>query len=173
MDLKVHIERVEDFPKPGIMFRDISPLLLQPHVLACVVEMIAARWAGKVDMVAALDARGFLFGTPVASALKLPFVMLRKKGKLPGKTISHTYALEYGTDTIEMKLSAVPQGARVLVIDDLLATGGTAAAACALIEAAGGRVAGCAFVVELKGLHGRSRLAPHNVQSLVIFNDEE
>ncbi|MBP9668772.1 MAG: adenine phosphoribosyltransferase [Candidatus Pacebacteria bacterium] len=173
MNLKTYIERAEDFPKPGIVFRDVSPLLSQPDVLAHVVDTIAARWKGSVDVVAALDARGFLFGTPVSCALRLPFVMIRKKGKLPGKTLAHTYALEYGTDTIEMKPSLVPQGARVLVIDDLLATGGTAAAACALIEASGGRVAGCAFVVELDGLNGRSKLAPHDIQSLTVFSDKE
>ncbi len=173
MDLKQHIERIKDFPKPGIVFRDITPLLAHPKVFTHAIGVIVRKWAGSADAVAALDARGFLFGSPVALALNLPLIMIRKKGKLPGKVLSHTYALEYGEDTIEMKPDVVTKGMRVLVVDDLLATGGTAVAACSLIQKAGGIVAGCAFVAELDHLYGRAKLSPHLVQSLVVYSGEE
>jgi adenine phosphoribosyltransferase len=144
-------------------------LLQNPTALAYAVEQIACRWRGKVDSVAALDARGFLFGTPVALALGAPFIPIRKKGKLPGETESLTYKLEYGEDTLEIKKGALHHGARVLVVDDLLATGGTVSAACALVQKIGATVVGCAFVVEVRELGGRACLPCVNVLSLVTY----
>lgn len=172
MNIKQVIANVPDFPKPGIMFRDISPLLAHPQAFAWTVKQIAKEWEGKVEAIAALDARGFLFGTPVALALNIPFVPVRKKGKLPGDTIGVSYALEYGEDRVEIKRDAIEAGAKVLVIEDLLATGGTASAACQLIETAGGIVAGCAFVIELGGLGGRAKLDNRTIQSLAIYEEE-
>lgn len=169
MDLKLFITDVSGFPKPGIVFRDITPLLARPDMFASVVMNIADEWRGKVDAVAALDARGFIFGAPLALALGIPFVPVRKKGKLPGETVSISYLLEYGEAELEIKKEAFAQGARVLVVDDLLATGGTAVAACALVESAGASIAGCAFVIELVGLGGREKLAGRDVRSLVSY----
>lgn len=171
MDIKSFIDDVPNFPKPGIMFRDISPLLANAHAFGEAVELIASEWKGRVDKVVALDARGFVFGAPVALALGVPFVMIRKKGKLPGKVVSYSYDLEYGSDTVEMKHGALAFGDRVLVVDDLLATGGTAAAACTLVESVGASVAGCAFVIELDALNGRAKLGGVPVQSLVHYGD--
>lgn len=173
MNLKSVIGNVPDFPKKGIMFRDITPLLANPEVFVWVVKKVTDEWKGKVDMVAALDARGFVFGAPIALALGVPFVMVRKKGKLPGETVKMTYSLEYGEDTIEIKKDAVNAGMKVLLVDDLLATGGTAAAACALIESVGATVAGCAFVIELDGLGGKGKLGARAIQSLVTYGEKE
>ena len=173
MNIKSIIGNVPDFPKKGIMFRDITPLLASPAAFAWVVKEIAAKWVGKVDAVAALDARGFVFGAPVALALGVPLVLVRKKGKLPGETLCVTYKLEYGEDAVEMKADAVDSGMKVLVVDDLLATGGTAAAACALVETTGATVAGCAFVIELDGLGGKEKLAGHEVHALVTYGEKE
>ena len=171
MDIKSFIEDVPNFPKPGIMFRDISPLLANVEAFGKTVYLIAAAWKGSVDSVVALDARGFVFGAPVALALGVPLVMIRKKGKLPGKVVCYSYDLEYGFDTVEMKHDALRVGDRVLVVDDLLATGGTAAAACALVEKVGASVAGCAFVIELDALNGRAKLGGVPVQSLLHYGD--
>jgi adenine phosphoribosyltransferase len=172
MDLKQHIAAVENFPKPGITFRDISPLLSNASAFGHVVDMIAKQWDGSVDAVVALDARGFVFGAPVALKLGVPFVMIRKRGKLPGAVVSYSYDLEYGSDTVEMKRGALESGARVLVVDDLLATGGTAAAAAVLVESVGAEVAGLAFVIELSGLGGREKLGERQVQSLVLYTED-
>ena len=171
MSTKSFIQDVPDFPKPGIMFRDISPLLASPDAFGEVVRLIAHEWKGSVDAVAGLDARGFLFGAPLALALGVPFVMIRKKGKLPGDVESFSYDLEYGSDTVEMKRGSLKKGARVLIVDDLLATGGTATAACALVESVDARVAGCAFVIELVGLGGREKLGNRSIQSLVTYEE--
>ncbi|MBP9757483.1 MAG: adenine phosphoribosyltransferase [Candidatus Pacebacteria bacterium] len=171
MNIKSFIQNVPNFPKPGIMFRDISPLLANADAFGKVVGQIADEWKGSVDMIIALDARGFVFGAPVALALGVPFVMIRKKGKLPGEVVSYSYDLEYGSDTVEMKHDALKAGDRVLVVDDLLATGGTAAAACALVESVGATVAGCVFVIELVGLGGREKLGDHAVQALVSYEE--
>jgi adenine phosphoribosyltransferase len=171
-DLKSFINDIVDFPKAGIVFKDISPLLRAPAALAQTIELFRREWEGKIDAIAALDARGFIFGSILAYAMGLPLVMLRKKGKLPGKTHGVVYDLEYGSAELEVQLDALGCNARVLVVDDLLATGGTAVAACELIEKAGAKVAGCAFVIELDGLGGREALAGKNLQSLVVYGKE-
>ena len=169
MQLKHYIKDVPDFPKPGIMFRDISPLLQNPDMFQSVVKLIADEWRGKIDVVVALDARGFLFGAPIALTLGVPFVPVRKKGKLPGETVSYTYDLEYGQDTVEIQKNALTEHARVLVVDDLLATGGTARAACELVKKIGAIVSGCTFVIELTALGGREKLPAVPIQSLVTY----
>ncbi len=164
-----HIRTVMDFPKTGIAFKDIAPLLANPDAFKEAVAAMEDAWDGKIDAIAALDARGFLFGGALAFQMGIPLVMIRKKGKLPGVCLETQYALEYGEAVIEVQEDAFAKNARVLVIDDLLATGGTAAAACALIEQAGARVAGCAFVIELTGLGGRNALAAYTVQALITY----
>jgi adenine phosphoribosyltransferase len=170
-DLKEYIRDVHDFPIAGIVFKDISPLLGNHGALTETVTRIGDRWGGKIDAVAALDARGFIFGGMLAFKLGLPLVMLRKKGKLPGATIEVAYGLEYGTAVLEVQADTFDPGARVLLVDDLLATGGTAAAGCALIEKSGAIVAGCAFVIELAELGGRKALLGREVQTLVSYEE--
>ena len=165
------IADVPDFPSPGILFKDITPLLADAEGLADVVEafvrLARADEGGGIDLVAGMEARGFLFGAPVAHALGLNFLPLRKAGKLPPPTESVSYDLEYGSATIELRSGTLTPGARVLIIDDVLATGGTAAAAAQLVEQCGGVVAGLAFLLELEALHGRDRLQGHNVDTLL------
>jgi adenine phosphoribosyltransferase len=159
MDLKQHIRGIPDFPKPGILFYDISTLLKHPGAWKeTVAEMTEALRPLKPDLLAGIESRGFLIAAPVAILLGCGFVMIRKKGKLPGKTIPHTYDLEYGSDTVEIQSDAIEAGQRVVVIDDLLATGGTAAAAVRLCRMVGADVVGSAFIIELTGLKGRKRL---------------
>jgi adenine phosphoribosyltransferase len=169
LDLKEHIRAVPDFPKAGIMFRDIQPLLAHPQAFAETIDQLCAPWQGMVDVVVGLDARGFLLAAPMAIKLGLPLVMVRKKGKLPGATASIEYDLEYGHATVEIGLGLIEPGAQVLVVDDLLATGGTAEAACRLVEKCGGTVVGCAFVIELVGLGGEEKLAQYPVKALVKY----
>jgi adenine phosphoribosyltransferase len=170
MNLLDHIRAVPDFPKPGILFRDITPLLAQPAALAAAVERLVEPWLGEpLDAVAAVEARGFLFAGPMALALGVGVIPVRKPGKLPADTISHSYDLEYGSDTLEMHRGVLRQSGRVLVVDDVLATGGTAEACMRLIEAAGGIVAGSSFLVEITPLGGRERLAPHRVESVLAY----
>ncbi len=170
IDLKQYIRSIPDWPKKGILFRDITPLLGDPRAFAAAVEALSADFSGAgVDYVAAVEARGFIFGAAVAEKLAAGFVPIRKKGKLPGRTESITYDLEYGTDTLEVHRDAVRSGAKVLMVDDLLATGGTMAAACKLIEKIGGRVAGIAFLVELADLKGRAKVAGYEVTSVVSY----
>ncbi|MCD6498020.1 MAG: adenine phosphoribosyltransferase [Deltaproteobacteria bacterium] len=162
------IRRIPDFPKPGILFRDITPLLTDPKVLSVTLDVLQEGLDGQdLDRIVAIEARGFLFGAALADRMGIGLGLVRKKGKLPWKTESVTYDLEYGTDTVEMHLDAVSQGHRVWIIDDLLATGGTAAAAVALVRKMGGAVVGASFVVELDGLGGRARLADMEIQSLL------
>lgn len=168
-NLNAFIRPVPDFPKPGILFRDISPLLKSPEAFAEVIDELAKRWEGKADAIAALDARGFIFGSALAVKLGLPLSMVRKQGKLPGDCYQESYGLEYGKDTVELQKDAFPKGAQVLIVDDLLATGGTAAAACALVERAGGSVVGCAFVIELADLEGRSKLPDCKIDALISY----
>jgi len=174
MDLDAVIGRVPDYPKPGIVFYDLMPLFAHPDALNYVIDQIAD-WAGprQVDLVLGAESRGFILGGGIARALGAGFVAARKPGKLPGETIGHDYALEYGVDRLEIQRGAIRPGQRVLVHDDLLATGGTSAAKIALIESQGGIVVGTAFVIELDFLGGRRRLAPHDVLSLVHYSSEE
>lgn len=159
MDLKAHIRQIPDFPKPGILFYDISTLLAHPAAWKATVDGMASLvspW--RPTVLAGIESRGFLIAAPLALAMGLGFVMIRKKGKLPGKCIPHTYALEYGSDTIEVQDDAVAKGARVVLLDDLLATGGTLAAAVELLTKIGGEVVGAATIIELTFLKGRERL---------------
>ncbi|MEI6504464.1 MAG: adenine phosphoribosyltransferase [Planctomycetota bacterium] len=170
MDLAHHIRPIPDFPKPGILFRDITPLLADADAFRAAIEAMAEPWrSASVEAVAAVEARGFLFAGPLALALGVGVIPVRKPGKLPADTISHEYELEYGRDRLEMHRGVLPSGAGVLVVDDVLATGGTAAACMKLIAAGGGRVIGCSFLVEIAPLGGRERLAPHRIESVIIY----
>jgi adenine phosphoribosyltransferase len=170
VDLTQYVRSIPDFPQPGILFRDITPLLGEPKAFAAVIDELAARCANyRIDKIAAIESRGFLFGAPLALRLGVGFVPIRKPGKLPYARIHEEYALEYGKNTIEMHEDAVRPGEQVLVIDDLLATGGTAAAACRLIERTGGKVAACAFVIELSFLNGRAALEGRDVTALITY----
>lgn len=172
-DLKQHIRSVRDFPKPGIMFRDITPLLSTPSVFQQVVDQFAERYQGQgISAVCAAEARGFIFAAPLAMKLKAGFVPIRKPGKLPFKTQSHSYSLEYGNDTLEMHVDAVRPGERILIVDDLLATGGTVDACVKLAQKSGAEIAGCAFLIELTFLNGREKLAPVDCFSLIQYADE-
>ncbi|UKJ64699.1 adenine phosphoribosyltransferase [Cellulosimicrobium cellulans] len=163
------VRAVPDYPGPGITFRDITGLLADGEAFGHVVDALGdvARTAGGIDLVAGMEARGFLIGAPLATHLGVGFVPLRKAGKLPPPTDAVTYDLEYGTATIELRSGTLPTGARVLVVDDVLATGGTAAAGAELVERGGGVVVGLAFLMELEGLGGRERLAGRDVTTLV------
>ncbi len=171
--LAAAIRNVPDFPKPGILFRDITTLLLSPPLVAEALDALWAPFAGEVDVIAGIESRGFLFGMPLADRHALPFVPLRKPGKLPAAVHRESYQLEYGADAIEVHQDALRPGQRVLIVDDLLATGGTAAAAAALIDRAGATVVGLAFLVELDFLAGREKLAPWRIHSLVHYAGEE
>ncbi|MCZ2391418.1 MAG: adenine phosphoribosyltransferase [Acidobacteria bacterium] len=170
-DLKKLIREVPDFPKPGINFYDITTLLLDPTGLRASVDALAELANGqKVDTVIGVESRGFIFGAPVAYKLDAGFIPVRKPKKLPAEKVSISYDLEYGTDTLEMHKDAVGEGHNVLIVDDLLATGGTARAVADLVESVGGNVAGLLFVVELSFLNGRDKFAGYNVQSLVRYD---
>ena len=171
MDLKDHIRGIPDFPKPGILFYDISTLLAHPDAWQVAMGRLA-KLVGRhrPDILAGIESRGFLIAAPLALKLGIGFMMVRKKGKLPGKTIRHDYDLEYGTDTVEIQHDAVARGQRVVILDDLLATGGTLAAAKTLIEKVGGDVVGTACLIELTFLHGRRKLdVPFD--SLVAYDE--
>ncbi len=171
LNLADYVRSIPDFPKPGILFRDITTLLAAPAAFRQAVDAIAERYRGEgVEVVAAAEARGFLFAAPVAMLLGAALVPIRKPGKLPYQTLSHSYSLEYGTDTLQIHVDAVPRGARVLVVDDLLATGGTVEACCQLVEKAGGEVVGCAFVIELAGLGGGEKVARYKPFSLIRYD---
>ncbi|HPQ80749.1 MAG TPA: adenine phosphoribosyltransferase [bacterium] len=168
--LKGHIRDVPDFPKPGIIFKDITPLLQSHQAFSQIIESFVERYSSmKIDAVVGIESRGFLFGAPLAHQLGAALVPVRKKGKLPYKTVDMSYDLEYGSATIEMHTDAIKSGQKVVVVDDLLATGGTAGAACRLIEGQGGEVVECAFVVELSFLNGRERISGSPVYSLVSY----
>lgn len=165
------IRDIPDFPKPGILFRDITPLLANASGLALSVELLANPFRGKnIDLVVGAESRGFIFGTAVACCLSAGFVIVRKSGKLPHKRITMTYDLEYGKDTLEMHSDAIVKGQRVLIVDDLLATGGTMKACCDLVRQLGGEIAGIAVLIELTGLKGRDRLTPYSVHSVVQYD---
>ena len=171
MDLKDHIRGIPDFPKPGIYFYDISTLLRHADAWQVAMGRMAKAVLGyQPDLLAGVESRGFLIAAPLALKLGCGFVMLRKRGKLPGETIGYDYALEYGTDRIEIQADAIEPGQRVVIVDDLLATGGTAKACTELVQKCGGEVAGLGFAVELDFLNGKNRLAPHDVFSLLHYS---
>ena len=168
--LRARVRDVPDFPKPGILFRDLTPLMGDGAAMREVTDLLVARVAHhRPEMVVAIESRGFIFGAPVAAALGVGFVPVRKPGKLPHLTRRKDYALEYGTDALERHADAVAHGTRVVLIDDLLATGGTAGATVALVRELGGNVVAAAFVVELELLRGRERLANMAVESLILY----
>lgn len=157
-DVRASLRAFPDFPTKGVLFQDVAPVFADPALLARVVDAMAAPHAGDVDAVAGIESRGFVLGAPVAIALGVGFVPLRKRGKLPGPTLHETYALEYGEATLEAQQGAFDRARRVLVVDDVLATGGTAAAAARLVERAGGKVVASSFLLEIAGLLGRRHL---------------
>lgn len=170
MDLKKIVRDIPDFPKPGILFKDITPLLQNPQAFKHIADCFVERYRSKpVDVIVGIESRGFLFGSVLAYVLGKSFAIMRKKGKLPYTTVSYTYKLEYGEDTIELHEDAIPKGSNVVIVDDLLATGGTAAAAAHLVEKMGGKVAELAFVIELAFLNGRKVLGDYPVFSLLEY----
>ncbi|MFW9782548.1 MAG: adenine phosphoribosyltransferase [Candidatus Heimdallarchaeota archaeon] len=175
MDLETYIRNVPDWPKPGIQFKDVTTLCKDNNAFKESCNQIIDYYKDMgIDKVAAIEARGYVWGGVIAYKLDAGFVLIRKPGKLPYKTISETYELEYGTDTIEMHIDAIEKGEKVLLFDDLLATGGTAKAACSLIEKSGGIVVGIAFIIELTGsLHGRDLIQGYDILSLIKIPVEE
>lgn len=172
-DLAKRIRDVVDFPKEGIVFKDITPLLLDPASLALAVEFLAQPYRGKkIDVVAGAESRGFIFGTAVAQSLSAGFVPIRKTGKLPSETETATYDLEYGTDALQIHVDAISKGDRVVMVDDLLATGGTMEACCDLVERLGGEIVGISFLIELTFLKGRDKLGGRPVHSILQFDSE-
>lgn len=170
MDLAQYIRDIPDFPKPGIIFKDVTPLLAHPPAFRHAVDRLTEQYRhAAVDVIAAAEARGFLFAAPMALALDKPLVPLRKPGKLPYRTHSLKYDLEYGQAELHMHIDGIAAGKRVLLVDDLLATGGTIDAACQLVEKAGGEVVACAFLIELGFLKGRERLTGREVFSLIQY----
>lgn len=168
--LRRYIRDIPDFPKPGILFRDVTPLLLEPAALRGAVEALAEPFRDqRVDRVLAIESRGFVVGAPVALSLGVGFGLVRKAGKLPYQTHRVSYDLEYGTDTIEMHVDTVEKGHRVIIVDDLIATGGTAAAAVELAREAGGEVIGCSFLVELTALEGRKLLDVEHIHTVIAY----
>ena len=168
MDLEKYIRDIPDFPTKGIIFKDITPLLADPGALDEAVRRLAEPYEGTgVQCVAAVESRGFIFGAAVARQLGAGFVPIRKPGKLPHETVSKEYSLEYGTDAVEIHTDAVSPGSKVLMVDDLLATGGTMAAACELVASLGGRIVGIAFLIELGFLNGRAKLAGYDLHTLI------
>ncbi|MSO64802.1 MAG: adenine phosphoribosyltransferase [Alphaproteobacteria bacterium] len=172
MPIKSRIRTIPDYPKPGIMFRDITTLLQDPVGFRLTIEGIVGHYRGKpIDKIAAIEARGFILGGAVAEKLAAGFVPVRKKGKLPAATVGQDYQLEYGTDRVEVHTDAILEGERILLVDDLIATGGTALAVVKLIEQVGGQIVGCAFIIDLPDLGGAQRLrdAGHAVHALCAF----
>src|SRR3954453_7315395 len=169
VDLRALVREITDFPKPGIGFKDITPVLADPAGLDAAVTGLAQLSPPAVEVVIGAEARGFLLGPAIARELGAGFVLARKPGKLPHDTVRAEYALEYGTDSLELHSDAVSSGARVLVHDDLLATGGTARALCSLVEQLGGTIAGCGFLIEVPALQGRDQGAPHDVHALLRY----
>jgi adenine phosphoribosyltransferase len=169
-DIKRLIHDVPDFPKPGILFRDITPLLADPSGLGLAIELLANPFRGKnIHLVIGAESRGFIFGAAVACCLSSGFGLVRKPGKLPRKRVSKTYDLEYGQDSLEMHADAIVRGQRILIVDDVLATGGTMKACVDMVEDLGGEIAGIAVLIELAGLKGRQKLAPRPVHSVLHY----
>jgi adenine phosphoribosyltransferase len=172
VNLRQLIREIPDFPTPGVSFKDITTVLKNPEALRYVVKEMAAHFGNRgIDVVVGVESRGFIFGAPLAYELGLGFVLVRKPGKLPAETLSIKYALEYGEDALEIHRDAIQPGERVLIVDDLLATGGTISATAQLVEQLGGKVAGYAFLIELAFLGGRKRLGDKEVMSLVIYDE--
>ena len=170
IELTEYIRDIPDWPKEGILFRDITPLLASPKAFAAAIEALCNSFNGiSVDYVAAVEARGFIFGSAVAEKLNAGFIPIRKKGKLPFETETVTYDLEYGTDTLEVHKDAVAEGSKVLMVDDLLATGGTMAAACKLVEKIGGNVIGVSFLIELTALNGREKFKGYDTKAVISY----
>jgi adenine phosphoribosyltransferase len=170
MDLRDHIRAIPDFPKPGILFRDITPLLANPTSLQYAIDMFAEKVVDyRPDYIAAIESRGFIFGMPLAYKLGIGFAPVRKPGKLPAAIHTASYSLEYGNDTLELHQDAFPQGSRVLIVDDLIATGGTAAATAELVQKTGSEVIGYGFLIELVGLQGRSKLPDVPITTLLEY----
>lgn len=169
-DLTKYIRDIPDFPKPGILFKDITPLLANPAAFKEAIRRMADHYRGrKIDAVVAAEARGFIFAAPLALELGAGFVPIRKPGKLPFDTHAFHYELEYGSDTLEIHIDGVTPGQNVLMVDDLLATGGTIAACCNLVEKLGAKVAGCCFLIDLAFLNGAKKIAPREVFSLIRY----
>ena len=170
MTLSEYLRDVPNFPKPGVLFKDITPLLANPDAFAYAIAKLSAHFSTRpIDAIAAAEARGFLIAAPMAIELRKPLIPLRKPGKLPYETHSHRYDLEYGSTELHVHIDGVEPGAKVLIVDDVLATGGTMAAGCQLIEKAGGTVAACAFLIELSFLKGRDQFAGRDVFSLITY----
>ena len=170
MDLKSHIRDIPDFPSPGILFRDITPLLGTPEAFKYVIDSIMDHYsAEEFDCIVGIESRGFLLGAPIAYLMQKPLVLVRKQGKLPYDTLSVEYSLEYGSNIMEIQVGDIEEGSRVLVVDDLLATGGTLQAAAELVENCGGTVVGVGLVIELNGLGGRDLLGNYDLYSLVQY----
>lgn len=170
MNLDRYIRNIPDFPKPGIQFKDITPLLGDPLALRKTIEAVTEQYRGvDFDSVVGIESRGFIFGMGISMLLNKGFIPIRKPGKLPADVYKETYELEYGTDSLEIHKDAISPGQNVLLVDDLLATGGTMQASTRLIEKCGGKVVGCAFIIELESLNGREKLIPHNVTSLLKY----
>ena len=171
--LRQAIRNIPDFPKPGIVFKDITPLLGNGRLFRRTIDILADRYRSqKIDTVLGIESRGFIIGAALAYELSAGFCIVRKPGKLPYETYKASYELEYGTDSLEIHIDAIPHNARVVIVDDLIATGGTAAATAELVSKLGGTVVECAFVIELSFLKGRERLRPHGVFSLVQYDAE-
>jgi len=169
-ELRNLIRDVPDFPQPGILFRDITPLIADARGLAAIVDQIAEPWLGKIDQVLGIESRGFIIGAPVAYRLGVGLTIARKPGKLPFRTIAENYELEYGSAALQIHEDSLEGRSRVLIVDDLLATGGTALAAIRLAQKLGGQVAGCSFVIELRALGGRGRIEPILCSALVEYD---
>jgi len=169
-ELKKFIRDIPDFPKPGILFRDITPLIADARALAAMIDLMATPFLGKVDTVLGIESRGFIIGAPVAYRLGVGLTIARKPGKLPYEKIAESYDLEYGSAALEIHSDGLKQGTRTLIVDDLLATGGTAQAAVRLATQLGANVVACAFVIELAALSGRERIAPVNCFSLIRYD---
>ncbi|MFC4555182.1 adenine phosphoribosyltransferase [Georgenia faecalis] len=167
--LRSHVREVPDFPEPGVLFRDITPLLADGPAFAALVDGLAERYRGTIDAVAGLESRGFILAAPLAHALGVGMITVRKAGRLPGPVLGVDYSLEYGTARLELRSETVAEGSRVLIIDDVLATGGTAAAAIDLIERSGGTVAGLAMLIELVALEGRSKITGYPLESILRY----